>query len=561
MSPARLATRSHSILSLIAKPGLAHAGTLQFWTVSTQFLPTSVLRRVIVTMNFRPRLFATALLCVALLAGCTSSISSSSISASSPVEPAAAMVSLSPTVTPIPSPTPLPVYADGTEVAGVPIGGLTFAEAETTLTAALAERITPVQLVAGEYAQTIPPAAIDLHVDSAALLAAAAPALGSQMPVKVPLQLAFDQTALREQLTMFAAASTLAPTLTVITATDTLSRSFAYLPGRAINFERSLEIVSSLIRQGRAVNPIFLTRWPTDDVPRATPEQIAEQLKAMAAAWDGVAGVYLYDLETGAEVAVNARSVFAGASTIKTAIMLYAYTKLETFTAKQWQRMRQMIIESDNLAANDLLAAGAGGSGTDWAFRGAVAMSEMLADLGLEHLYLYVPYESIDYIRLYNIKYRCGPKDPVGEPPYAETGCALRATPYAMAQVYRMIDECARGTGVLLEKFALLNPDRCQEMLDLLAENADTTRMVAGLPPDVRVEHKSGWIEHTQADVGIVRSPGGDYVLAVYVYKPLGNQSAWPDTLLGGAIADFSRLVYTAYNPVRIEMPPPKETP
>jgi len=188
-------------------------------------------------------------------------------------------------------------------------------------------------------------------------------------------------------------------------------------------------------------------------------------------------------------------------------------------------------------------------------------MSEMLADLGLEHLYLYIPFEAVDYIKLYNIKYRCGPQDPVGEPPYTETGCALRATPYAIGQLYRMIDECARGKGVLLEKFALLRPDRCQEMLDLLAENADRTRMVAGIPDGIRVEHKSGWIEHTQADAGIVRSPGGDYVLAVYVYKPLGDNLAWPDSLLGGAIADFSRLVYTAYNPIRLQSVTRGETP
>ncbi|WP_298820471.1 serine hydrolase [Chloroflexus sp.] len=504
-------------------------------------------------MNVRPRFFATALLCVALLAGCASSPAPRLAPS---IEPAVTPVSLAPTATPVPVPTPIPVYADGTEVAGVSIGGLTATEAEAALNAALSNQITPVQLVAGEYTQTIMPETINLRADVTALLTAADPALGSLAPVKVPLQLQFDQTALREQLADFAAASALPPTLTVITSTDVLSRSFAYLPGRMIDPDRSFEIVSGLLSRGRTADPIFLTRWQVDEAPRATPDQIAEQLEAMVDAWDGVAGVYLYDLTTGAEVAVNARSVFAGASTIKTAIMLYAYTKLERFTERQWRRMRLMIIESDNLAANDILAAGAGGAGTDWAFRGAVEMSEMLADLGLEYLYLYVPYESADYIRLYNVKYRCGPKDPVGEPPYAETGCALRATPYAIAQVYRMIDECARGEGVLLEQFPLLNPDRCQEMLDLLAENADDSRMVAGVPAGVRVEHKSGWIEHTQADAGIVRSAGGDYALAVYVYKPLGDRLAWPDSLLGGAIADFSRLVYTAYNPVRLtEMP------
>lgn len=437
---------------------------------------------------------------------------------------------------------------------------MTTVEAEAALTAALAERVTPVQLVAGENATTIEPSSINLRPDVPAMLAAVQPALGSDQPISAPLQLAFDQAAVREQVMTFAAVSASEPELTVITSTEVLSRSFAYLPRRAIDLDRSLEIVSGLLSRGQLADPIFLTRWPTKP-PRASFAQLAEQLEAIADAWDGVIGVYLYDLATGTEVAVNARTVFSAASTIKTAIMLYGYTKLPAFSERQWESMRAMIIDSDNLAANDILAAGAGGTDTETAFRGAEQMSDMLADLGLDYLHLYIPFEALDFIRLYNVKFRCGPKDPVGEPPYAETGCALRATPYAMGQLYRMIDECARGEGVLLEQFDLLNPDRCQEMLDLLAENADDTRMVAGIPDGVRVEHKSGWIEHTQADAGIVRSPGGDYVLAIYVYKPLGDQWAWPDAVLGGAIADVSRLVYTAYNPVRLDTLPAGETP
>ncbi|MBO9320388.1 MAG: serine hydrolase, partial [Chloroflexus sp.] len=374
-------------------------------------------------MNFRPRLFAIALICMAILAGCTSASRSQL-----PYEPVLAAEATPVPVTP--SPTPLPVYAPGTEVANVPIGGLTATEAEAVLAAALTANVVPLKLVAGGYTYTIDPATLQLRPDLTTLLAEAAPALGSNTPVNVPLQLIFNEDTLHEQMRAFAAETALPPQVTVISSTEVLSRSFAYLPGRAIDLDRSVEIVSGLLRRGRITTPIALTLWPTNDQPRISTAQLAEQLEQMAEVWDGVAGIYLYDLATGTEVAVNARTVFPGASTIKTAIMLYGYTKLETFTEEQRQRMRLMIVESDNLAANDILAAGAGGVGTDIAFRGAVEMSDMLADLGLEHTYLYIPFESVDYIKLYNIKYRCGPKDPVGEPPYTETGCALRATPY-----------------------------------------------------------------------------------------------------------------------------------
>jgi beta-lactamase class A len=254
-------------------------------------------------------------------------------------------------------------------------------------------------------------------------------------------------------------------------------------------------------------------------------------------------------------VGFHDRTVFAGASTIKTAIMLNAYANLERFDKLEQTWLEEMIVESDNLAANGLLAAAAGGQGTEYAFEGADAMSVMLEEqLGLRHTYLFVPYETADYIKLYKPKFRCGPAGPVGEKPYTEMGACLRAEPASMARLYVLIDECASGEGLLLDEFEKLSPRRCQEMLDRLAENGDTTRMVAGVPEGVRVEHKSGWIEDMQADVGIVRSPGGDYVLAVYVYRPLlKDMFLWKDEVMAPAVAAFSHLAYTAYNPVPLD--------
>jgi hypothetical protein len=233
-------------------------------------------------------------------------------------------------------------------------------------------------------------------------------------------------------------------------------------------------------------------------------------------------------------------------------VMLYLYVNLDEFTERQSFWLNEMIRHSDNLSANDLLAAGAGGSGTDWAFIGADEMSTMLQEeLGLRHTYLYVPYETTDYIKLYKPKFRCGPQGPVGEKPYTEMGACLRAEPASMARLYQLIDQCADGEGELLDKFERLSPARCQEMLDWLAKNADKTRMVAGVPKGTRVEHKSGWIEDMQADNGIVRSPGGDYILSIYYYRPLdGKRDYWEDEDMAPVVAALSHLVYTAYNPV-----------
>jgi hypothetical protein len=92
-------------------------------------------------------------------------------------------------------------------------------------------------------------------------------------------------------------------------------------------------------------------------------------------------------------------------------------------------------------------------------------------------------------------------------------------------------------------------------MLDLLEANEDHKRMVAGIPDGVRVEHKSGWIDDMQADAGIVRTPGGDFLVAIYLYQPVAaGKPRLPDRVAMSAIAGFARLVYTYYNPVRLEI-------
>jgi beta-lactamase class A len=320
-----------------------------------------------------------------------------------------------------------------------------------------------------------------------------------------------------------------------------------------LNVDATLPRVRAALISARATLALTLTEDAT--VPHVSDDRLLAEVQSMAGLWNGVIGFHLHDLKAGTEVRFHDKTVFAGASTIKVAIMLNAYINLPKFTANQEFWLNEMIRDSDNIAANNLLAAAAGGTGTEYAFAGAVQMSKMLADdLGLQNLYLYIPYEATDYIKQNKIKYKCGPQDPVGEKPYTETGCALRANPYAIAQIYEDIDACANGSGPLPQKFDALSPKRCQEMLDRLATNHDMTRMVAGLPKGTRAEHKSGWIENLQADAGVVRSPGGDYVLSVYVYKKLAaGVLMWPDELMAPTVAAFSRLAYTAYNPIRLK--------
>lgn len=283
--------------------------------------------------------------------------------------------------------------------------------------------------------------------------------------------------------------------------------------------------------------------------PRRPPtEQLLRQLEELEGGWGGVLGVSVYDLAADRAVAgLHQDTVFSGASVLKAAIMLHAYAELPNFSQEQDDWLHQMIIDSDTGAANALLAASVGGSTSNDAARGALHMTAMLEELGLQHTYLRTPYIEEDVLPdLAGLDVYPGP-EPEGAPPYTVADPWLRATPAEIGQLFLWIERCVQGRGPLPARFgATLTPERCREMIDLLEQNGDRSRLVAGMLEGTFVAHKSGWIGDTQADVGIVRSPGGEYVVAVFVYH---DADTFDPTAAATTIAEASGVVYRYFNP------------
>jgi hypothetical protein len=375
----------------------------------------------------------------------------------------------------------------------------------------------------------------------------------------VPLQLSYDEEALRDELSTLLDAAHVTPSVDVISeemeynsSTQVISRSFVYRPGQSLEMDKAVEQFDEHMSSPQASRTLVLEMVDTTDEALQRPSfaEIQEQVNQQASEWNGVVGFYLYDIESGETITHNANTVFSAASVMKVAILLHAYVSLPSFTPEEREAIETMIINSDNLRANDVLAATMHGSGTDDAYVGVLTMNKMLSDLGFQHTYMNMPYEGYDYlVGLRGLDIRRGPEQE-GMPPFTAADPILRTTPAEISRIFLMIDECSKGTGVLLARYPQqLSPDRCQEMLDLLAQNADNERMVAPIPPGVRVEHKSGWVQDMHADVGIVRSPGGDYLMAVYLWRGVDEL---PGLWTNPHIVAFSRLIYTAYNPLEL---------
>ncbi|HTD80293.1 MAG TPA: serine hydrolase, partial [Chloroflexota bacterium] len=100
----------------------------------------------------------------------------------------------------------------------------------------------------------------------------------------------------------------------------------------------------------------------------------------------------------------------------------------------------------------------------------------------------------------------------------------------------------------LLELIAtdqIVSPQVSGDIRTLLARNIDRSKLVRLLPPDARVEHKSGWYEGVANDIGIVtvdRVPTR-WVIAVFTEN-------LPDAETGNqTVAVISKAIYDAWAP------------
>ncbi len=66
-----------------------------------------------------------------------------------------------------------------------------------------------------------------------------------------------------------------------------------------------------------------------------------------------------------------------------------------------------------------------------------------------------------------------------------------------------------------------------------------------GVPDDVPVSHKHGWVQATHAHAGIVLSPGGDYVLVEYLHQ---NGDWLQSSVSFPILREISRAVYNYFN-------------
>ncbi|MCJ7550802.1 MAG: class A beta-lactamase-related serine hydrolase [Anaerolineae bacterium] len=284
--------------------------------------------------------------------------------------------------------------------------------------------------------------------------------------------------------------------------------------GTQLNIEASVPLlIAAILAADPSERQVDLV-VATEPAPESSTEILSQALMATLADFSGVAGIFAKDLATGQELCINCDVAFAGLSTMKIGIAVETYRLQELpLDAELASLMKNMLIESDNAAANQLLATiGAGNP-----YSGALQVTDLLWSLGLSSSFLAVPYDLKEGVAPPEITTPANLRtDITTEPdPYIQT------TPLEAGLLLQGLYQCSRGGGYLRALYPqTITPAECQEVLAWMERNQINSLLSAGMPPGTTVIHKHGWRGDTHADVSLVYSPQADFILVTFLYQP-----------------------------------------
>jgi len=322
-------------------------------------------------------------------------------------------------------------------------------------------------------------------------------------------------------------------------------------PGQELDIDRAVIVIVDALKSpgDRTVASTFQRTTPGRP-PLKNLEILIKQIIDLTP-FDGVVGIYLQDLQTGDEmhfgynqnqdIGVEPDIAFTASSTIKIPILVSVYKNLGPKIDQETQDLIiEMITKSENPASDALMS-----RINDT--RGPLIVSEDMKALGLNDTFLagYF-FDGAPLLQRFDTPANLRADVFTNPDTYNQT------TPSDIGTLLVDLYQCAQnGGGGLVAAFPdKINQVACQQMIDYLKRDRIGVLIEAGLPEGTQIAHKHGWISGPSgiiqniSDSAIVYTPGGNYVLTIYVYHPI--QAVWEP--ISGMIAKISEAVYNYYN-------------
>jgi beta-lactamase class A len=453
-------------------------------------------------------------------------------------------------------------YPAGMTIAGVPVDRLSPSEASQRL---LEVYTSPVEVKYNEAVFNIDPGAVGFTVDIETMLAAADLTrtggsfwggfwdyLWNRNPPdsQIPLSAAISEERLREFLQ-----NEIAPRYdTPPTPAQPIPGGTSFLPGapgQTLDLDRAVLIITNALRSP-STRSVALTFNETT-AARPTIENLEILLKQIVATsdYDGLIGFYMMDLQTGQEIhfTMNINQevssepdvAFTASSTIKIPILtsyLVNYgTNLDAQTVEAITRVFRL---SDN-SATDLIIERIDPN------TGPLIVTRDMEAIGLTSTYI----SGMFYFGAPNLlPGRITPGNSrtdifTNPDPYSQT------TPSEMGILLADIYQCIQnGGGTLAAAFpGKVTQQTCQLIIDFMALNKLGSLIQGGLPDGTLAPHKHGFyslggVLYDVSDVGIVYTPGGNFVLSIYTHHPVQNVFDVTNPL----VVKLTQAIYNYFN-------------
>ena len=454
-------------------------------------------------------------------------------------------------------------YPTGMSIAGVPVGGLTPAEASQRL---LEVYTSPVEILYNDAVIHIDPGVVGFEADIETMLAAADLSrtggsfwggfwnhLWNRTPpeITIPLSPKLSEERLREYLqNEIATRYDLPPAPAVPVPGGTTF--IAGQPGQTLDIDRAVLLISDALKS--PTNRSVVLTFTRNSAARPTIENLSILLKQIVTVsdFDGLIGFYMVDLQTGEEIhfAINNKQeisvepdiAFTASSTIKVPIVAsYLINRGSNLDPTTSEIISRVLGRSDN-SATDLVLERIN------SVTGPLVVTQDMKTLGLNStflngfFYLGAPPLSPRPITPGNSR-----TDISSDPdPYSQT------TPSEMGALLVDLYQCAQnGGGALIAAFPdKVSPATCQLLINFMAQDKLGSLIQGGVPDGTLVPHKHGYVPandgviHDTSDVGIVYTPGGNFVLSIYTYHPVTN--IWDIT--NPLIGNLTQAVYNYFN-------------
>ncbi|HEY5119794.1 MAG TPA: serine hydrolase [Anaerolineales bacterium] len=447
----------------------------------------------------------------------------------------------------------------GTTIAGLSVGGMTSQEASQLL---LQVYNQPIEIRDNTDRFHITPSQVGFTPDIASMLAGV-DVYQTQLPFwegfwaflwnspvkehSIPIVADYSRTQLQALMTDIAARYDLPP---IPPQPETGQPFFTHgTPGTVLDQEKGAELIIKALfsPENREVNlPILYNQRSLPSL-----QSLVSLIKQMTVvnSFSGLMDAFMVNLQTGEDLHIiysNGQDyplepdvAFTAVSTIKIPILLATFMNLTGAPDAETQSWLQ-----------GMLGIQSGNDPADWLMQkldtstGPLIVTQDLFNLGLKNTFI-AGYFKLGSRLLKPFPTLANQRTDIHTDldPYNQT------TPEDMGLLMVDLYQCTQGGGTLLMMFPnKITPEKCNQMLDLLSKDKIGVFIQGGVPEGTKVVHKHGWdpgIYHTYGDVAIVYTPGGNYVLTIFMW-----QNNWLDWDTGSkTIADISKAVYNYFNP------------